>query len=276
MTIHSDEHISSSELEELIQWINQIHGFDFRGYSRASLKRRVTRVLHLYHLRLFDLKALLVNDHDFFEEFVVQITVNVTEMFRDPFFYKALREKVIPYLASYQRLKIWNAGCSTGEELYSFAILLKQEGFLQRSFLYGTDINPQVLEKAKKAIYNLSNMKVYSENYHNAGYEGSLADFYVAQYDAAAISNELKKNTLFSVHNLVSDAAFNEFQVVSCRNVLIYFNTELQARVIQLFYDSLCPFGFLCLGSKETLRGSNIEERFRVIDKIGNIYQKIG
>lgn len=276
MAIDSSEYISYPELEELIQWVNQIHGFDFRGYSRASLKRRVTRMLSFHHLSLYDLKALLVNDHDFFEEFIVQITVNVTEMFRDPLFYIALREKVIPYLASFPRLKVWNAGCSTGEELYSFAILLKLEGFLERSFLYGTDINPQVLETAKKAIYSLSSMKVYSENYHNAGYKGSLADFYTAQYDAAAISNELKKNTLFSVHNLVSDAAFNEFQVVSCRNVLIYFNTELQARVIQMFYDSLCPFGFLCLGSKETLQGSEIETRFKVIDKVGNIYQKIG
>ena len=233
-------------------------------------------MLNLHHLSLYDLKALLVNDGDFFEEFIVQITVNVTEMFRDPFFYEAFGEKVVPYLASYQRIKVWNAGCSTGEELYSFAILLKLAGFLERSFLYGTDINPQVLEQAKKAIYNLSSMKSYSENYHNAGFSGSLADFYVAQYDAAAISHELKKNTLFSVHNLVSDSVFNEFQVVSCRNVLIYFNSELQARVIQLFYDSLCPFGFLCLGSKETLRGSGIEEQFKVIDKAGNIYQKIG
>ncbi|WP_069659070.1 CheR family methyltransferase [Arcticibacter eurypsychrophilus] len=269
------EQISYPELEELIQWVNWIHGFDFSGYSRASLKRRVTRMLHFYHLSLYDLKALLVNDHDFFEEFIVQITVNVTEMFRDPLFYEALREKVVPYLASYQRVKVWNAGCSTGEELYSFAILLKLEGFLDRSFLYGTDINPQVLEQAKKAIYNLSDMKSYSENYHSVGFPGSLADFYVAQYDAAAISNELKKNTLFSVHNLVSDAVFNEFQVISCRNVLIYFNLELQARVIKLFYDSLCPFGFLCLGSKETLRGAEIRDRFRVIDRIGNIYQKI-
>ena len=276
MSIHSTEQISYPELEVLIQWVNQIHGFDFRGYSRASLKRRVTRMLNLHHLSLYDLKALLVNDGDFFEEFIVQITVNVTEMFRDPFFYEAFGEKVVPYLASYQRIKVWNAGCSTGEELYSFAILLKLAGFLERSFLYGTDINPQVLEQAKKAIYNLSSMKSYSENYHNAGFSGSLADFYVAQYDAAAISHELKKNTLFSVHNLVSDSVFNEFQVVSCRNVLIYFNSELQARVIQLFYDSLCPFGFLCLGSKETLRGSGIEEQFKVIDKAGNIYQKIG
>lgn len=270
------ERISYDELEELVSWINHIHGFDFSGYSRASLKRRVTRIMDLHHLDLFDLKGILVNDYLFFEEFLVQITVNVTEMFRDPSFFRSVREKVIPYLSSFPRLKVWNAGCSTGEELYSFAILLKLEGLLDRSFLYGTDINPRVLEKAKAGVYPLSNMKQYSESYLHTGYPGSLADFYVAQYDAAAINNELKKNTLFSVHNLVSDGVFNEFQIVSCRNVLIYFNTDLQKRVIQLFYDSLCPFGFLCLGAKESLRAFDTMGRFRAVDKFENLYQKIG
>lgn len=270
------ERISYEELEELISWINQIHGFDFMGYSRASLKRRVTRIMDIYNLELFDLKALLVNDHRFFEVFIDQITVNVTEMFRDPSFFRSLREKVIPYLTSFPRVRVWNAGCSTGEELYSFAILLMREGLLDRSFLYGTDINNKVLETAKAGVYSLPNMKQYSENYLGTGYSGSLAEFYVAQYDAAAIANELKKNTLFSVHNLVSDGVFNEFQIVSCRNVLIYFNSDLQKRVLQLFYDSLCPFGFLCLGAKESLRAFDVEGRFRTVDKLENIYQKIG
>lgn len=270
------ERISYEELEELISWVNNIHGFDFRGYSRASLKRRVTRIMDIYSLNLFDLKTLMVNDLPFFEEFIVQVTVNVTEMFRDPSFFRSLREKVIPYLTSFPRLKVWNAGCSTGEELYSFAILLKLEGLLERSFLYGTDINPRVLEKAKTGVYPLSEMKHYSENFQGTAYPGSLADYYTAQYDAAAISNELKKNTLFSVHNLVSDSVFNEFQVVSCRNVLIYFDSELQNRVLQLFYDSLCPFGFLCLGAKESLRAFEMAGKFRVVDKSENIFQKIG
>lgn len=270
------ERISYEELEELISWINQIHGFDFMGYSRASLKRRITRIMDIYSLELFDLKGLLVNDHRFFEGFIEQITVNVTEMFRDPSFFRSLREKVIPYLTSFPRVRVWNAGCSTGEELYSFAILLMREGLLDRSFLYGTDINNKVLEAAKAGVYSLPNMKQYSENYQGTGYSGSLAEFYVAQYDAAAIANELKKNTLFSVHNLVSDGVFNEFQIVSCRNVLIYFNSDLQKRVLQLFYDSLCPFGFLCLGAKESLRAFDVEGRFRTVDKLENIYQKIG
>jgi len=270
------ERISYEELEELISWVNHIHGFDFRGYSRASLKRRVTRIMDIHGLNLFDLKTMMVNDLPFFEEFIVQITVNVTEMFRDPSFFRSLREKVIPYLTSFPRLKVWNAGCSTGEELYSYAILLKLEGLWERSFLYGTDINPRVLEKAKAGVYPLTDMKQYSENFQGTAYPGSLADYYTAQYDAAAISNELKKNTLFSVHNLVSDGVFNEFQVVSCRNVLIYFDSELQNRVLQLFYDSLCPFGFLCLGAKESLRAFEMAGKFRVIDKSENIFQKVG
>lgn len=270
------ERISYEELEELISWVNNIHGFDFRGYSRASLKRRVTRIMDIYSLNLFDLKTLMVNDLPFFEEFIVQVTVNVTEMFRDPSFFRSLREKVVPYLTSFPRLKVWNAGCSTGEELYSFGILLKLEGLLERSFLYGTDINPRVLEKAKTGVYTLADMKQYSENFQGTAYPGSLADYYTAQYDAAAISNELKKNTLFSVHNLVSDGVFNEFQVVSCRNVLIYFDTELQNRVLQLFYDSLCAFGFLCLGAKESLRAFDMDGKFRIVDKSENIFQKIG
>lgn len=270
------ERISYDELEELICWVDQIHGFDFRGYSRASLKRRVSRVMDIYSLELFDLKGLLVNDPHFFGKFVVQITVNVTEMFRDPSFFRSLKERVIPYLTSFPRVKVWNAGCSTGEELYSFAVLLKREGLLDRSFLYGTDINNEVLEKAKAGVYPLSKMKQYSENYSGTAYPGSLADFYVARYGAAAIANELKKNTLFSVHNLVSDGVFNEFQIVSCRNVLIYFNRDLQKRVLQLFYDSLCPFGFLCLGAKESLRAFDVGGRFRTVDKEENIYQKIG
>jgi chemotaxis protein methyltransferase CheR len=201
--------------------------------------------------------------------------VNVTEMFRDPDFYRAVREKVIPYLASFQRIRIWNAGCSTGEELYSFCILLEQENLYNRSFLYGTDINTRVLETARKGIYDLKQLKKYSENFLTSGARGSLADYYTAQYDAASIHHRLRKNTLFSVHNLVSDGVFNEFQLISCRNVLIYFNLELQQRVIDLFYRSLCPLGFLCLGSKEHLHDSELKKRFRRVDSAENIYQKV-
>lgn len=268
--------ISFEQIEELIEWINKIHGFDFSGYSRASLKRRITRIMQLQHLSLYELKSLLVNNSGFFEEFLIEVTVNVTEMFRDPTFFKSVREKVLPYLSSFQRIKVWNAGCSTGEELYSFAILLDHEKLYSRSFLYGTDINRNVLNTAKKGIYNLKLMKQYSENYQLSGASGSLSDYYVAKYDAATIVNNLRKNILFSVHNLVSDGVFNEFQLISCRNVMIYFDVELQNKVINLFYESLCPLGFLCLGSKETLRNAELAKKFKVVDRVENIYQKIG
>jgi chemotaxis protein methyltransferase CheR len=267
--------ISFEQLDDVVELVNKLYGFNFDGYSRASLKRRVSRIMTLYNLDLFDLKALLVNNKDFFEDFLMEVTVNVTEMFRDPDFFKAVRKEVLPYLSSFQRIKIWNAGCSTGEEVYSYSIMLEEENLYNRSFLYGTDINTSVLNTAKKGIYDLKKMKLYTENYQAAGGKHSLSEYYVARYDAASIQSRLKKNTLFSVHNLVSDGVFNEFQLISCRNVLIYFNTELQEKVIKLFYDSLCPFGFLCLGSREVLRGEEIAGRFKAINKEENIYQKI-
>ena len=266
--------ITFEEMTELIGLIRNIHGFDFGSYTPASLKRRITRIMQLQHLTLFDLRTLLTNDSEYFESFLIEVTVNVTEMFRDPEFYKSVKDNVLPYLKSYQRIKIWNAGCSTGEELYSFAILMAEENLYDRCFLYGTDINSDVLEYAKNGIYDLQKMKLYAENYSKTGALHSLSDYYTAKYDAASISHALKKNILFSVHNLASDTVFNEFQLISCRNVLIYFNEELQKKVINLFYESLANFGFLCLGSKETLRSSETE-RFKVIDKKNNIYQKI-
>ena len=268
------ETISYAELTELISLIRNIHGFDFSGYSSASLKRRVTRIMQIQKLNLFDLRMLLTNDGDYFESFLIEVTVNVTEMFRDPLFFKAIGMHILPYLKSYQRIKVWNAGCSTGEELYSFAILFAEEKLYDRSFLYGTDINSDVLEYAKNGIYDLQKMKQYSENYRQTGAVHTLSDYYTAKYDAASINHSLKKNILFSAHNLASDGVFNEFQVISCRNVLIYFDANLQKKVIDLFYNSLANFGFLCLGSKESLRSTELG-RFKIIDKKNNIYQKI-
>jgi chemotaxis protein methyltransferase CheR len=266
--------ITYEELNSLVDLIKNTQHFDFGDYAAASLKRRVTRIMQLQKLSLFDLRTLLTNDEDYFESFLIEITVNVTEMFRDPLFYKSLSENVIPYLRSYQRLKVWNAGCSTGEELYSYAILFAEADLYDRTFFYGTDINNEVLGHARLGIYDLHKMKQNSENFQNTGTLHTLSDFYTAKYDAAIINHSLKKNVLFSVHNLATDGVFNEFQVISCRNVLIYFNQELQKKVIELFYNSLANFGFLCLGSKETLRSTEIG-RFKVIDKKNNIYQKI-
>lgn len=266
--------ISYQELSNLVNLIKNIHGFDFGDYSAASLKRRVSRIMQLQRLTLFDLRTLLTNDHDYFESFLIEVTVNVTEMFRDPSFYQSVRQNIIPYLKSYQRIKIWNAGCSTGEELYSFAILLAEESLYERCFLYGTDINADVLEHAKTGIYDLQKMKQYAENFQKTAAGNTLSSYYTARYDAASINHSLKKNVLFSVHNLASDGVFNEFQLISCRNVMIYFNVELQKKVIELFYNSLANFGFLCLGSKETLRSTELG-RFKIVDKKNNIYQKI-
>lgn len=268
--------LTAPQIIELIDLVKKIHGFDFSDYTKASLKRRLDRIVMLKKLSFYDLKHVLVNDPDFFQEFLEEITVNVTEMFRDPVFYKSLNTQVLPYLSTYQHIKIWCAGCSSGEEVYSLAILLKEEKLNKKSFIYGTDINTEVLKEARKGIYSLRKIKSYAENYLFTGLPGSITDHFTIMYDAAAIHNELKDNTLFSVHNLISDGVFNEFQMISCRNVFIYFETELQERILDLFYKSLCPLGYLCLGNKETIRSDFFRKKFKVINQKENIYQKIG
>jgi len=267
--------ISDEELEGLTHLIKKVHGFDFANYTVASLKRRISRIMDLQKLSYFDLSNQLINDHDYFDYFLAEVTVNITEMFRDPPFFKSVKEKIVPYLKSYQHIKVWSSGCSTGEELYSLAILFTEAELYDRCFFYGTDINQDVLMQAKDGIYDLQKMKQYSENFIETGSTSSLSNYYTAKYDAVSINRSLKKNVLFSVHNLVSDGPFNEFQLITCRNVLIYFNAELQSRVIKLFYDSLVNFGFLCLGSKESIRNNELAKKFKLIDKKYNIYQKI-
>ena len=271
----SIETISDVELKSLIHLIKKVHSFDFSNYTKASFKRRISRVMDLEKLSYFDLKNQLVNNASYFDHFLAEVTVNTTEMFRDPLFFKAVNETIIPYLKSYQHIKVWSAGCSTGEELYSLAILFLAENIYNRSFFYGTDVNQDVLNLAKEGIYDLQKMKLYSENYIQLGTNISLANYYTANYDAAALNRVLKQNILLSVHNLVSDGAFNEFQLITCRNVLIYFDLELQSKVISLFYNSLANFGFLCLGSKESIRNNELAKKFKIIDKKNNIYQKI-
>lgn len=272
----SSQGLSAEQVIELIDLVKKVHGFDFSDYSKASLKRRLTRVMMIKKLEYYDLKHVLVNDADFFQDFLEEITVNVTEMFRDPSFYKALNTQVIPYLSTYQHIKMWSAGCSSGEEVYSLAIMMNEANLKEKSFIYGTDVNTRVLKEARLGIYSYRNIKTYAENYVMAGLKGSLTDHFTTLYDAATIHSELKTNTLFSVHNLISDTVFNEFQFISCRNVFIYFETQLQERILELFYKSLCPHGFLCLGSKETIRSDKFKKKFRAINQKENIYQKIG
>jgi chemotaxis protein methyltransferase CheR len=272
----SSQNLTAEQVTELIDLVKKVHGFDFSDYSKASLKRRLSRIMMIKKLGFYDLKHVLLNDHDFFQNFLEEITVNVTEMFRDPSFYKALNNQVIPYLSTYPHIKIWSAGCSSGEEVYSLAILLEQAAIKDKSFIYGTDVNTVVLKEARMGIYSYRNIKSYTENYQMAGLKGTLTDHFTTLYDAATIHSELKANTLFSVHNLISDTVFNEFQLISCRNVFIYFETQLQEKILELFYKSLCPHGFLCLGSKETIRSEMFKRKFKAINQKENIYQKIG
>ncbi|MDB5116282.1 MAG: chemotaxis protein CheR [Mucilaginibacter sp.] len=272
----SIDSITTPQIAELIDLIKKVYGFDFGNYSKASLKRRLIRIMQLKKLHFYDLRHVLINDTSFFQQFLEEITVNVTEMFRDPSFFKAFNKQIIPYLSSYQHTKIWCAGCSSGEEVYSLAILMQQAGLRKKSFIYGTDINTEMLKEARKGIYSLRKIKSYAENYQFAGLEGSITDHFTILYDAATIHSELKQNTLFSVHNLVSDNVFNEFQLISCRNVFIYFEIALQERILDLFYKSLAPLGFLCLGAKEAIRSDTFRKMFKVINQKENIYQKIG
>src|ERR1700744_2230266 len=267
--------LTDTQLAELIDLVNKVHGFDFSAYSKASLKRRVVRVMNNKNMHLYDLKHTLINNADFFQWFLDEITVNVTEMFRDPEFYKSLNKQVIPYLSTYQHVKVWSAGCSSGEEVYSLAILLNEAGLGKKSFIYGTDVNTEMLKEARRGIYSLKKIRNYAENYQLTGLKGPLTDHFTIMYDAATIHNELKSNSLFSIHSLVSDNVFNEFQMICCRNVFIYFETELQERVLELFYNSLSPLGFLCMGTKEAIRSDRLRKKFKVINSHENIYQKI-
>ncbi|WP_248908090.1 protein-glutamate O-methyltransferase CheR [Flavobacterium sp. K5-23] len=264
------------DLEDIILLINKHYGYDFSGYSRASLLRRINRYMEVSKLEsIFSLKFELINNPEKFNEFINEIVVNVSEFFRDPSFYKSLRTKVFPYLESYPKINIWSAGCSFGEETYSLAILLKELNLLHKSRLYATDISDNAISKSKKGIYSNKDFKEYSNNYFSSGGKESLNEYFVSDGKKSMINSELKKDILFTKHNLVADGVFKECQLILCRNVLIYFNEELQNKVINLFYDSLPIHGFLALGNKESLRFSTVFDKFKEIDKEQKIFQKI-
>jgi chemotaxis protein methyltransferase CheR len=259
--------IRDEEIIILLQDILEIYGYDFTAYAKASLRRRITRLMALDRFPSFaEFRYRMVNDPAYLDRFVEQVSVNVTEMFRDPDFYKVLRTKVLPVLATYPHIRIWHAGCASGEEVYSMAIMLQEENLLHKTLLYATDINPEALEVARDGVYKLSNMKQYSENYIASGGKRSLSDYYIANYDHVRMDDSLMKRTIFSTHNLVSDSSFNEFQLILCRNVLIYFEKDLQNSVIRLFDASLDHLGYMALGSKETLRFSEIAQRYAQLE----------
>ncbi len=262
-------------LKELLESIRFVYGYDFTEYAEASLKRRVDNFMSVNKISsLSELGELLLKEDTFFEQFVQEITVNVTEMFRDPVFYKSLRKNIVERLGTYPFIKIWIAGASTGEEVYSMAILLKEEGLLKRSVIYATDINQKSLQTAREGTYPISHMKSYTTNYIKAGGTNDFSTYYTAKYNSVLLDGSLRQNIVFSVHNLAVDKSFNEFQLILCRNVLIYFNQDLQNKVINLFYESLCPFGFLALGNKESLLFSEQKKNFTEVDQKEKIFMK--
>ncbi|MFY7815597.1 MAG: CheR family methyltransferase [Chryseobacterium taeanense] len=259
--------IKDEEVEYLIKDVYEMYGYDFSEYSRASFKRRVNRICLIDRFTSFaELRYTIVNDPEYLKRFIEEITVNVTEMFRDPLFFKTLRDKILPQLGTYPLIRIWVAGCSTGEEAYSIAILLKEANLYHKSLIYGTDLNPSVLEKARSGVFPLQQMKLYSENYILSGGKKDFSDYYTANYDSVKFDKSLQEKLILSTHNLVSDSSFNSFQLIICRNVLIYFDRGLQERVFNLFDNSLENLGFLALGAKETLRFSKLDENYRQID----------
>lgn len=267
--------VSDNEMELLISDILSIYGYDFTDYSKASLKRRLNRIYTLDKFPSFaEFRYRIKNDATYFSRFVEEITVNVTEMFRDPSFYKTLKEEVLPLLATKPFIRIWHAGCSTGEEVYSMAIMLEEANLLQKSLLYATDLNPAVLERLKKGIFPLSQMKQYSENYILSGGRNEFSKYYTAKYDLAKFDENLKKKMIVSTHNLVSDRSFNEFQLILCRNVLIYFDKPLQDKALALFDESLENLGFLALGAKENLKFSPIARKYKQMANKEKIWRK--
>ncbi len=260
--------IEDENIELLINDVFELYGYDFTDYSRASLKRRINRLYVLDKFPSFaELRYRLRKDPDYFRHFVEEITVNVTEMFRDPGFYQVLRTEILPRLGTHPYIRIWHAGCSTGEEVYSMAILLKEANLLHKSILYATDLNPEVLEKARAGIFPIAHMKQYSENYMASGGRQDFSSYYSANYDGVKFDESLGKHMVFSAHNLVSDSSFNEFHLIICRNVLIYFDKVLQDRVFELFDKSLGLLSYLALGSKETIKFSAIHARYKQIGK---------
>ncbi len=267
--------LDNVEIGLLLEGVQQVYGYDFRDYADASIKRRLSQWLAESEFDTFSqAQSGLLRDPGLFASLLQGITVNVTEMFRDPGFFRTVREHVIPFLKTYPFVKIWHAGCASGEEAYSMAILLNEEGMAGRYRMYATDIDEAVLQKAAEGIMPMTEMQRYTRNYQKSGGTGSFADYYTARYDRAILAASLKKDIVFAPHNLVSDAAFGEMNMVLCRNVMIYFKASLKERCLQLFDSSLLPGGFLCLGLKETLEKKSIGARYEEVAPSMRLYRK--
>ncbi len=267
--------IEDVEVDLLLEAIFKRYGHDFRNYGRASINRRVKHFLsNSGYEKVSEMIPRLLHEKAFFEKMIQYFSITVTEMFRDPHVYQSIRKQVIPVLKTYPFIRAWIAGCATGEEVYSLAILLKEEGMLERTTLFATDFNDESLEKAKEGIYLSENVKEFTSNYQEAGGMNSFSEYYHAQYGTLAIDPSLKKNITFANHNLVTDNVFSEMHLILCRNVLIYFNKSLQDRALKLFSESLVPNGFLCLGTRENIAFSEVADHFKPFNEKLRIFQK--
>ena len=275
MGIEVSSDLEALEIGLLTEGVFRQYGIDFRHYAYASLRRRLWHGVNAEKLgSITQLLDRVLHDTGAMERLLLQLSVNVTSMFRDPTFYRAFREKVVPLLCSHPFIRIWHAGCSTGEEVYSMAILLEEEGLYERARLYATDMNEAVLAQARKGIFAMSMMPEFERNYAASGPKAQLSDYYLARYDFALFRQSLRRNVVFAQHNLVTDGSFNEFNVILCRNVLIYFDGELQGAVHRLFHSSLRRFGILALGRKESLHGTVHEADYTEVDPVEKIYRR--
>jgi len=280
-SILSTHENSESELEKieiglLLKGLYDWCGYDFRNYAYHSIRRRIWHRVHAERLTsITGLLDKILHDPACLQRLIADFSINVTEMFRDPIFFKEFREKVVPLLRTYPSIRIWHAGCSTGEEVYSMAMLLHEEGLYEHTKLYATDINPNVLKTAKNGIFSLENMRKYTNNYIQAGGKRAFSDYYSVTKNGVKFDSFLSKNIVFAQHNLVSDRSFNTFHVILCRNVLIYFNKTLQKKVHELFYDSLGMFGILGLGDKETLYYTEMNDSYEEISRKQKLYKKM-
>lgn len=269
------QEIEDIEVDLLLEAVFRRYGHDFRSYARASVDRRVRQLVSKIGLRrISELIPWIIDDPEAFAKLTQQFSISVTEMFRDPFVYRVLREQVVPVLRSYPFIKVWAAGCATGEEVYSLAVVFKEAGVLERTTLFGTDFNDQTLNQARQGVYASEKIQEFTRNYQESGGTRSFSEYYHASYDAAALDGSLKERITFANHNLTADHVFGEMNLIFCRNVLIYFNRELQDRALQLFTDSLVRGGFLVLGTKEDLRFSAVAHQYEVVDRAARIYKK--
>jgi chemotaxis protein methyltransferase CheR len=271
-----DQHeIEAIEIDLLLEAIFRRYGYDFRHYAKASMERRIHHGMERLDCRqISELTRRILYEPPFFQELIDSFSITVTEMFRDPDVYAFLRKQVVPHLATYPFIKIWHAGCATGEEVYSLAIILAEEGILDRTTIYATDFNESALMTAREGIYPIDRLQTYSENYQKSGGRETLANYFHAEYDSVIMAKSLKKYITFARHNLASDQVFGEMHLIVCRNVLIYFDRTLQEQIFGLFDDSLIGSGFLCLGSKESLRFSSLAPKYKELDPHLKVYRK--